>query len=179
MSSMRALVDAAKLRRLLEELGRRARGPGRIYLTGGASALLEGWRRSTVDVDIKMDPEPPGIFEAIGQLKIDLDLSVELAAPDDFLPALPDWRLRSRFIARYGEVDFYHYDFRAQALAKLARAHDRDLDDVKAMLGRGLVSRKELLEALEGMAGELIRFPALDAASFQQRVRAFLETPDA
>jgi hypothetical protein len=39
----------------MEGLGRHARGPGRVYLTGGATALLEGWRASTVDVDLKLE----------------------------------------------------------------------------------------------------------------------------
>ena len=45
-------------------------GPGRVYLVGGASALLEGWRRSTVDVDLRLDPEPRGAFEAMVQGKL-------------------------------------------------------------------------------------------------------------
>jgi hypothetical protein len=88
-----------------------------------------------------MDPEPPGIFEAIAQLKIKLDLNIELASPDQFLPPLPDWPARSSFIARHGEVEFFHYDFRAQALSKLARGFERDLSDVASMLERGLVSK--------------------------------------
>lgn len=175
---MRSPVDPAKVHRLLEQLGRRARGPGRIYLTGGASALLEGWRGTTVDVDLKLDPEPPGIFEAIAKLKVELDLNVELAAPDQFLPPLPDWRARSPFIARHGEVDFYHYDFRAQALAKLARAYDRDLLDVAAMLERGLIDKPGLGAALEVIRADLIRFPGLDPEAFEKRVRELLESRD-
>jgi hypothetical protein len=36
-------------------------------------------------------------------------------------------------------VRFLHHDLYAQALAKLERGHDRDLDDVDQMLARGLV----------------------------------------
>ena len=174
---MRRPVDAARLRRLLEELGRRAAGAGCVYLTGGASALLEGWRASTVDVDLKLAPEPPGIFEAIARLKDELGVNVELAAPDDFLPPLPGWQERSRFIVRHGEVDFYHYDLTSQALAKLARSHDRDVADVRAMVERRLVSREEIRAGLAAIRGELVRRPALDAAAFERRVHAFLEEP--
>lgn len=38
---MRHAADLPMLRELLGELGRRSRGPGRIYLVGGASALIE------------------------------------------------------------------------------------------------------------------------------------------
>ncbi len=171
---MRTPVDPARLRRLIRELGRRARGPGRIYLVGGASALLEGWRDTTIDVDLRLDPEPPGIFEAIARLKTELDLNIELTSPDQFLPALADWRARSPHIGRHGEVEFFHYDFRAQALSKLARGFERDLGDVRAMLERGLVSKAELAAALAEMLPALVRYPALDAGAFERRVHHFL-----
>ena len=164
------------MRRLLEELGRHATGPGRVYLTDGATALLEGWRTSTVDVDLKLEPEPPGIFEAIARLKNELDLNVELASPDQFLPPLAGWEERSRFIARHGEVDFYHYDLTSQALAKLARAYDRDLADVRAMLERQLVSADEIRRGFDAMRERLIRYPALDAEAFERRMLQFLES---
>lgn len=172
---MRAPVDASKIRRLMQEIGRRSRGPGRVYLVGGASALLEGWRSSTVDVDLKLDPEPEGIFEAIGEIKNALDVNVELSSPDQFLPPLPSWRERSVFIERLGEVEFFHYDFRAQALAKLARGYDRDLDDVRAMRARELVSKDDLSNGLEAMRPDLTRYPMLDAEAFENRVRSFLD----
>jgi uncharacterized nucleotidyltransferase DUF6036 len=176
---MRALVDASKIRHLMREIGRRARGPGRVYLVGGASALLEGWRSTTVDVDLKLDPEPAGIFEVFGELKADLDVNIELSAPDQFLPPLPDWRERSVFIERQGEVDFFHYDFRAQALAKLARGYDRDRADVRAMLARNLLAKADLAAALATISPGLLRYPALDAAAFELRVGRFLANADA
>jgi len=176
---MRAPADVSKIRRLMREIGRRSHGPGRVYLVGGASALLEGWRSSTVDVDLKLDPEPAGIFAALGVLKNALDLNVELSAPDQFLPPLPDWRERSVFIERQGEVEFFHYDFRAQALSKLARGFERDLADVRAMLERGLVSKADLEAALVAMRPGLPRYPTLDAAKFERRVEEFLGDDDA
>ncbi len=41
----------------MRSLGAEAREAGRVYLTGGASAVLRGWREGTVDVDIKIVPE--------------------------------------------------------------------------------------------------------------------------
>lgn len=108
---MRTLTDAAKIRALMQCLGERAHGSGRVYLVGGASAVLIGWRAATVDVDLKLEPEPPAVFEAIAHAKDTLGMNVELAAPDDFLPPLPGWQERSQFIARHGDVDFFHYDF--------------------------------------------------------------------
>jgi hypothetical protein len=70
---MRQTIDSQKIERLMQVLGREAQGSGCIYFTGGASALLIGWRRSTVGIDIRLDPEPPGIFQAISKLKQELN----------------------------------------------------------------------------------------------------------
>ena len=143
---MRSNANKTKLESFLEALGNKARGSGRIYLTGGASALLIGWRQSTIDVDIKADPEPAGLFEALAELKDKLDLNIELASPDMFIPELPGWRDRSQFIARFGSIDFYHFDFYSQVLAKIERGHDRDILDVSEIKRLELVSCEILME---------------------------------
>ena len=154
----------------MRRLGGAARSPGRIYLVGGSSAVLVGWRETTVDVDLKLDPEPAGVFEAIARAKEALNINVELAAPDDFIPELPGWRERSPFIERHGRVGYHHYDFHAQALAKIERGHAQDSADVRAMGSRGLVRAARLLELFEVIEPELIRYPALDPASFREKV---------
>jgi len=82
--------------------------PGRIYLTGGATAVLRGWRASTVDIDLRIVPESDRILRSIPDLKEALHVNVELASPADFLPELPGWQERSVFIAREGRLDFFH-----------------------------------------------------------------------
>lgn len=59
-------------------------------ILGGATALLAGWRTATVDLDLKLDPEPEGAFAAIAQIKEELGVNVELASPAEFLPELAD-----------------------------------------------------------------------------------------
>jgi hypothetical protein len=86
---MRSNIDPQKIKQLMQALGREAQGSGCIYFTGGASALLIGWRSATVDIDIRLDPQPPGIFQAIAKLKQELNINIELASPQDFLPPLP------------------------------------------------------------------------------------------
>ena len=54
----RSLVDADRIVRLMDGIGRRATGPGCVYLVGGSSTAIVGWRTATVDADIKLDPEP-------------------------------------------------------------------------------------------------------------------------
>ena len=157
-------------------LGERVRGDGTIYLTGGATALLFAWRNSTIDVDLKADPEPVGLFEAIATLKDELDINVELASPDLFIPAIPGWRERSLFIARHGFVSFFHYDPYGQALSKLQRRHDRDLHDVRSMLRDKLVTVDQLRTMFTAIESLLVRYPAIDPASYRTAVMEFCDT---
>ncbi len=176
---MRLPVQRQKLEALMAALGHRVTSAGRIYLTGGATALLHGWRPMTVDVDLKADPEPAGFFEAIAVLKDELAVNIELASPDDFIPALPRWRERSLFIARHGLIDFYHYDLYSQALAKLERGHARDVTDVTAMRQAGLIRPDLLFQLFLQIEPLIIRYPALDPKSFRAVVEAFCsEAPE-
>ena len=168
----RGSSDAAKVRELMRRLGEEARGPGRVYLVGGASAVIVGWRETTVDVDLKLDPEPPGVFEAIARAKDALDINVELAAPDEFIPPLPDWQARSPLVARHGSVDFFHYDFYAQALAKIERGHDLDHRDVLAMHDHRLIDPDRLAGFLASIEPSLLRYPAIEPEAFRAKVHA-------
>jgi hypothetical protein len=169
---MRGPVDEARIREFVRSLGLEAKEETRLYFTGGATAVLLGWRTTTVDLDIRMVPESDPLLRAIPELKEKLRLNVELASPADFIPEIPGWEDRSRFIAREGKVSFFHYDFYSQALSKLQRGHAKDLEDVERMLDEGLVERPKLLEFFEAMARDLYRFPAIDPASFRRRVES-------
>ncbi len=158
----------------MRRLGRSATRPAAVFFTGGTSAVLEGWRETTLDIDLRVDPEDDATLHAMVHLKRDLDLNVELAAPSDFIPPLPGWRERSRFITQEGALAFYHYDFYAQALAKIERGHARDIGDVRHMVARGLVDPAELLRLFGEIEGALFRYPALDADDFRRRVEEFI-----
>ncbi len=172
-SPMRSPTDIQKLEAFMAALGRHVSSPGRVYLTGGSCALLYAWRATTLDIDLKVAPEPDGFFEAIAVLKEQLNVNVELAAPDQFIPAVPGWEERSVFIARHGRVDFYHYDFYSQALAKLERGHERDGRDVAGMLAAGLISRNRLMTYYESIESKLLRYPAIAPAEFRRKVTEF------
>jgi len=167
---MREIANKERTLALLQHLGQQAKGPGRVYLTGGSSAVIIGWRAETIDVDLKCDPEPLGIFEGISRAKDELRMNIEFASPD-----LSGWRDRSQYIDTHGKVDFYHYDFYSQALAKLERAHQKDLDDVSAMLRENLIKTDRLLDLFETIKPALIRFPAIDPTDFEASVHNFLK----
>src|SRR6202167_3962507 len=115
---MRPPVDDQRIRALARELARVARVPIRIYLTGGSTAVLEGWREATIDVDLRFEPEADELLRALPALKEELGVNIELTSPPDFIPELPGWRERSPFAFQEGRVDVHHFDFYSQALSK-------------------------------------------------------------
>ena len=125
-------------------------------------------------VGLKLDPEPARVFQAVARAKDALDMNIELAAPDDFLPALPGWRDRTAFIVSHGPVQFFHYDFYAQAIAKIERGHDRDLRAVAAMYRRGLIEPERIRALFRAIEPELIRYPGIHPPSFRRRVETAL-----
>jgi hypothetical protein len=171
---MREKVTVARLNRFMQELAMAARSPGKVYFTGGSTALLLGFRDQTIDIDLKLDPEPAGVFEAIALLKNSLNLNVELASPDDFIPRAEDWRERSRHIASIGQVEFLHYDFSLQALAKLERGHAHDINDVASLVRGGYVTPAELKARFAQIEPGLLRYPAVDPQHFRKKVEDFL-----
>ena len=160
----------------MRALGESARGETRVYLTGGATAVLHGWRDSTVDVDIKIVPERDELLRKLPELKEQLQLNVELAAPMDFIPVRPDWESRSPFVAREGRVSFHHFDLYAQALAKIERGHAQDALDVRELFVRGLIEPAKLLDYFAAVEPRLYRYPAIDAKSFRLAVEQAVRT---
>jgi len=159
----------------MRELGSDADRDVRLYFTGGATAVLLGWRPSTIDVDIKMEPETDRLFRALPWIKDELQINVELKAPDQFIPELRGWQERSVFIAREGRLSFYHYDFYAQALSKIQRGHAQDREDVKEMIDRGLIDRDELRQRFGQIEPQLYRYPAIDPKAFRRALEEALK----
>lgn len=159
----------------MERLGRAVRTPTRVYLAGGATAILYGWRDSTIDVDIKAVPDQ-SVLRAVPRIKEELKINVELASPADFIPVRPGWEERSPYIDRFREVSFHHFELTAQALSKIERGHRQDLADVEAMFERGLIDAEGLRSYFATIEGDLYRFPAISREGFRQALESVLAT---
>ncbi|MCA1834382.1 MAG: hypothetical protein ABR548_15560 [Actinomycetota bacterium] len=170
---MRELATAERINRFLHELGRASSAQSTLYLTGGATAVLVGWRDSTIDVDIKLVPETNELLRSIPRLKENLRVNVELASPDQFIPVKEGWESRSPFVMDTGCLTVRHFEFCAQAVGKLERAHTQDLADVEAMVERNLISREQIIDYFEAIRGFLYRFPAIDPRAFERSIRMF------
>lgn len=165
---MRRQVDRGRLEQFLHTLAATSDQPTKVYLTGGATAVLLGWRDATIDIDLQIIPENDRLLRAIPSLKDELNVNVELASPSDFIPEVPGWESRSTFIVQEGRVAFFHYDFYAQALSKIERFHEQ-------MLKRGLIEPGQLRELFEAVVPFLFRFPSLDPKAFRRNLELILQ----
>jgi hypothetical protein len=172
---VRGLTDREALARFMSALGKAATADAAVYFTGGVTAVLFGWRDSTIDIDLELVPDHDELLRAIATLKDELRINVELAAPSHFIPELPGWETRSPFITREGRLSFYHYDLYSQALAKIERGHAQDRLDVMAMRDAGLVQPERLRELFAAIEPEMYRYPAIDARSFRAAVDALTQ----
>jgi hypothetical protein len=162
----------------MRELARRTHGPGCVYFTGGSTALLLGLREQTLDIDIKVEPEPRGIFEAIASLKNELNLNVKLASPDDFIPAPSGWRELATPIERVGEISFLHYDLCMQSLAKIERGFSQDLADARSLINKGYISLEGLKERFSQIEARFIRYPIINPDDFRAKLAQFISSLD-
>ncbi|HEY3306059.1 MAG TPA: DUF6036 family nucleotidyltransferase [Candidatus Binatia bacterium] len=173
---MRRLAGRDHIQRFIKAISAKAARNARLYFTGGATAVLLGWRSSTIDVDILLVPEEDAVLRALPALKEELEINLELACPAHFIPELPHWEERSLFIVQEGPLSFYHYDLYAQALAKIERGHALDVTDVQEMFRRGLIEPVELRKLFEAIEPQLYRYPAIDAPAFRRAVEKTIDT---
>ena len=62
---MRQPADLTRIKRFMRALGDAARRETRVYFTGGATAVLHGWRDSTIDIDIKIVPDRDELLRTV------------------------------------------------------------------------------------------------------------------
>lgn len=154
----------------MQELGRRCPTSCRVYFTGGVTAVLSGWRESTIDIDMVAIPEVDALLRSLPELKESLHINIELASPAHFVPELPGWESRSLFIGQEQKVSFYHYDLYSQALSKIERGHAQDVKDVQDIFASGNVDRETLRKLFKQIESQLYRYPAIDPKSLRKAV---------
>jgi hypothetical protein len=159
----------------MKALARSARGRRsyRVYFVGGGTAVLLGWRDSTIDADLSSDREE--VFRDIQRIKERLRLNVEFVRPEDFVPALARTDDRHVFIETIGKVGFYHYDPYAQLLSKVVRGFRQDLLDAEKFLAGGMVDAQRFRALVRRIPESAYsKYPALSREAVLDAVEHFL-----
>lgn len=172
---MREHSNRDTIDRFFKTLGALVTRPVSLYLTGGATAILLGLRDMTVDVDLTFIPETDEMFQALAMLKNSLNMNIELASPDHFIPKLPGADDRHIFIGIFGGVSIFHYDLYTQALSKIERGWDRDLEDALGFIRHG-VDFKKLCQLFSECRETFLKYPAVDVDGLAIKLNKFGQT---
>jgi hypothetical protein len=145
----------------------------RVYLVGGGTAVLEGWRESSIDADLYSKQDD--IFKDVQGIKERLQLNIEFARPEEFVPPLEGCESRHVFIEAIGGVSFYHYDPYSQLLAKVVRGFGRDLVDAQAFVASGMVEPERFKTLVDAIPeGVYAKYPRLSLKAVRSAVADFL-----
>jgi hypothetical protein len=172
---MRHNLTRETLRALMNEVARAApRGSARrVFLLGGGTAVLEGWRDSTIDADLHADDV--GVFGNIQRIKERVGVNVEFVRPEDFVPPLNGSEDRHVFIETIRDVSFYHYDPYAQLLSKVVRGFARDTQDAENLVGSGMVDGQRFRQLVASIPqSAYASYPALSPEAVGAAVDDFL-----
>jgi len=172
---MREEITKESLVSLMKELAMEAprRGAYRVYFVGGGTAVSLGWRQSSVHVDLYSDQDV--IFRNIQKIKERLNINIEFARPEDFVPPLKRTADRHVFIDTIGKVTFYHYDPYAQLLSKVVRGFKRDLKDAKKFVESGIVNLKKFRSLVTAIPDSMYaKYPTLSRSAIENAVEIFL-----
>lgn len=171
---MRPDLTRERLQELMRELARTAprQGTHRVYIVGGGTAVLSGWRATSVDADLHADDE--AVFHDIQGIKERLNVNVEFTRPEQFVPPLSGTQDRHLFVQTLRNVSFWHYDPYAQVFSKLARGLERDLADARSFVRSGLVEPERLLALVRAVpAAAYARYPRLAPTRLLAVIEAF------
>lgn len=146
-----------------------------MFVVGGGTAVAQGWRESTIDVDLYAADE--AVFSDIQRIKETERLNVEFARPEHFVPPLAGVTDRHVFIAAFGGISFFHYDPYSQAFSKIVRGFRRDLEDARHFIDGGLVDAARLRDLVHAIPeSAFAKYPALSRAAILDAVDGFLDT---
>lgn len=176
---MRDEMTKERLITLMEEIARTAprRGNYHVYLVGGGTAVYAGWRASSIDADLFSEEE--AVFRDIQGIKERLNINVEFARPEHFVPPLRGSDARHVFIEAVGRVSYHHYDPYAQVLSKIVRGFERDLDDARDFMRSGMVEAAKLLTLVKQIPeSAYARYPNLSREAVLRAVEDFLASYD-
>ena len=172
---MREEITKESLVALMKELawGAPRRGSYRVYFVGGGTAVYLGWRQSSIDVDLCSDHDV--VFRNIQHIKERLNINIEFARPEDFVPPLKGTADRHVFIDNIGKVTFFLYDPYAQLLSKVVRGFKRDLDDAKKFIDCGMVDPSKFRSLVAAIPDTMYaRYPSLSRNGIDSAVESFL-----
>lgn len=177
--SLRQQVDQQRIEYFLEQLGKRFKKPGRVYLVGGTSLVYEGLRQQTLDIDLTFEiarQDHTAFIQTVRELKERLSLNIEEVSPADFIPLPSGYKDRSQYINRYGQLDVFHFDLYSIALSKISRGTEEDFADVLSLLQTDRLQMPRLTQYFNEILPDFgTASLKQDPVEFQRKFEALIE----
>lgn len=156
----------------MKSVGKVLKKRATLYLTGGSTAILYGFREGTIDIDIAGDMDE--LFSHISKMKERLQINIEMAKPTDFVPSLKDEKNRHILIGTFGKATFMHFDPYALAFSKIVRGHATDIADAKALMTSKLVDAKKLCAMVKRLSDhDFAKYPRLNRPAIEAAIESF------
>ena len=141
---------------------------------GGGTAAYLGWRTSSIDVDLCSNRDV--VFRDIQEIKERLNINIEFARPEDFVPPLRGAARRHVFIDTIGTITYFHYDPYSQLLSKVVRGFQRDLDDAREFVRSGMVVPQKLRALVAAIPdAAYAKYPSLSRDAIENAIETFLQ----
>lgn len=181
------LVDNSVLGAFLDRLDATFARPGRLYLIGETSLVLEGWRpwTGTLEFCAEVDAgDQPALRQAVRAVRAELGIDVHEESPADLIPlpdgyaqrALPVPWSRVSNGKRKQQLQLFHFDPYSVAFRFIARGDEPDYHLVIAFLRNGWLTLAELEAKLNAL---LPRFSfqtiQQDPAEFRRKYKGLLQ----
>lgn len=152
----------------------------RCYFSGGGTAVLMGWRESTIDIDIFLTDDKgqdaSGPYAShIEKLKNKLQINIEFASPLLFIPVSHDWQKEAIYIQKFQRVAYFHFPLVYQLISKILRGYETDLQDAHNIIEHQNISQTKVLERVIRLKDQWPRYN-LSFEIVKSRIENFFET---
>jgi hypothetical protein len=174
-------VERSTILEFLHRLDGAFAQPGRLYLLGETTQVVEGWYQQTKRLDFAAEIAPARCTEfdkAVTNLQNQLGIDIYQEAPGDIIPLPAGYEARARPFdnGHNGKLQFYHFDPYSVAFRLITRGDEPDYRTVLAYLEHGWLTVDEmnrlLADLLPQFTNETIQ---QDPAEFRRKYRGLMQ----
>ena len=179
--AMQSLLGRTAITNFLQRLDAAFHRPGRLYLIGETTQVVEGWQRWTEEIEFTAevaDNDRTNFDTAVERVRRELRINVWDESPGDVIPLPAGYEDRARRVEsiRTEHLQVLHFDPCSVAFRYIARGSEPDYHLVLGYLEHGWLTIEEMGARLEDL---LPRFTSetiqQDPAEFRRKYKGLLQ----
>lgn len=168
-------IDARNLEKLFAAVGARLTQTATLHVLGGSALILLGSSRRTRDFDFVGNDlphrEPDELRDLLDEVAAEMKIGIEAIPFDEFVPVPRDAETRHRHIGQSGKLTVYVFDPYSIALSKIERGFKTDLEDVRFLIRKNIISLPQLETIVNAVLPRAREFD-MDASQMRARLAA-------